>query len=298
MKKAALGRGLSALIADADTTMLHAEQKKSSFREEPKDFNGDSGIEIDLDAIEANSKQPRQYFNNDALQELAESIKNLGVIQPITVRKIKQGKYQIISGERRYRASRIAGLATIPAFVRSTDDEDVLTLALVENIQREDLNAIEVAISYQRLMNECSLTQEEMSKRVGKQRSTVANYLRLLNQPAEIQAALRERKISMGHARAIAGLPESKDQMKIFRKILDKGLSVRQVEDMVKKMSEPPTAKKALPDLPNDYMLLIEKLEHYFNSNIAIKRSEKGGGSITIHFADDKEINDFLNRLK
>jgi len=297
MKKAALGRGLSALIADADTVTPRAERKEP-FQESPKEFNGDSGIEIELDAIEPNPNQPRKYFDNDALQELADSIKNLGVIQPITIRKIKQGKYQIISGERRYRASRIAGLTTIPAFVRSTDDEDVLMLALVENIQREDLDAIEVALSYQRLMDECRLTQEEMSDRVGKKRSTVANYLRLLNQPAEIQAAVRERKITMGHARAVAGLSEPKKQLAIFRKVIDKGLSVRQVEEMVKKMTQPPAAKKTLPDLPDNYMLLIEKLEQYFNSNIAIKRSEKGGGSITIHFANDGEINDFINRLK
>ncbi len=304
MKKAALGRGLSALIADADTVSTPRPERKERPAAQPVETTEQpvGGVsEISLDAIEANPEQPRKHFDEEALQDLAKSIKNLGVIQPITVREVKRGKYQIISGERRYRASKIAGVDTIPAFVRSTEDDDVLMVALVENIQREDLDAIEIAVSYQRLMDECRLTQEEMSERVGKKRSTVANYLRLLSQPAEVQAAVRERKISMGHARAIAGLSEDKDQIKIVRKAVDEGLSVRQVEELVRRATQPAATKKQVLhediSLPENYFHLIEAMERIFNSNIAVKRSEKGSGSITIHFANDEEINDFLARL-
>jgi ParB family chromosome partitioning protein len=295
-KKAVLGRGLSALMEDAGTGTNRPDRKEQPVAVE-KELSGVS--EIAIANIEANPDQPRKHFNEEALHELSESIKNLGVIQPITVRHINRGKYQILSGERRYRAARLAGLETIPAFVRSTDDEDVLMIALVENIQREDLDAIEIAMSYHRLMEECRLTQEEMSERVGKKRSTVANYLRLLQQPAEVQAAIRERKIGMGHARAIAGLTESKEQIKVVRKTIDESLSVRQVEELVKKMTQPKADKKQPEEisLPEHYAELVEVMERYFNSTIAIKRSEKGSGSITIHFANDGEINDFLARL-
>ncbi len=294
-KKAALGRGLGALIEGAGTTASRPERK-----ERPVEEPTHSGVsEISIEDIEANPEQPRKHFDEEALRELSDSIRNLGVIQPITVRETAHGKYQIISGERRYRASKMAGLENIPAFVRSTGDDDVLMVALVENIQREDLDAIEIAVSYRRLMDECRLTQEEMSDRVGKKRSTVANYLRLLNQPAEVQAAVRERKITMGHARAIAGLPGDKEQIKVVRKTMDEGLSVRQVEELVKKLTTPKAPKKQPEELlmPPVYGELLETMERYFNSNIALKRSEKGSGSITIHFADDNEITAFLARL-
>ncbi|MDR0729807.1 MAG: ParB/RepB/Spo0J family partition protein [Prevotellaceae bacterium] len=296
-KQAALGRGLEALLgSDAGTIRPRSGQNERTVEEQTL-----SGVsEISLDAIEANPDQPRKHFDAEALQELVESIKNLGVIQPITVREIRTGRYQILSGERRFRAAKIAGLETIPAFVRSTDDDDVLLIALTENIQREDLDAIEIALCYKRLMDECNFTQEAVSERVGKKRGTVANYLRLLQQPAEVQAAIRERKIMMGHARAIAGLPDDKSQIKLLRKTIDEGLSVRQVEEWVKKAQQQPDAKKTAQDapVPECYQQLVEVLEKYFNSTVAIKRGEKGNGSITVRFTGDEEVRAFLTRLQ
>ncbi len=296
-KKPVLGRGLGALMGDA-TAVNNPRERVDRSVEQPE---GDSVTELKLSAIEANPGQPRTHFDDEALHELAESIKAVGLIQPVTVRELSAGRYQIISGERRFRASKLAGLKTIPVYIRTADDKELLEMALVENIQREDLDAIEVAISFQRLIDEFSFTQEQLSERVGKKRATVANYLRLLRLPAEIQLFIRERKLSMGHARAIAGIDDEKFQLKIARKTIDEELSVRQVEEQIKKHSRPPVEKQAPAgeqELPETYFHLIELLGTYFNNNINIKRSEKGAGQITIHFANDEEVDRFISKLQ
>ncbi|NJO70351.1 MAG: ParB/RepB/Spo0J family partition protein [Bacteroidetes bacterium] len=219
-KKSSLGRGLGALIEDVESS-------------KPAE-NVASINDIEIRSIEINPFQPRKTFDEEALMELSASIKQLGIIQPITVRKIDNDKYQLITGERRFRASQMAGLQTIPAYIRNADDQAMLELALVENIQREDLDAIEIAISYQRLIDECSLTQEDMSDRVGKKRSTIANYLRLLKLPAEIQAGIRHKKITMGHARALVNVDDAEKQLSIYHHVIEEGLSVRSTEDIVR----------------------------------------------------------------
>ncbi len=224
-KKSALGKGLGALIKQSETEISDSPVNATN--------------KIDISKIETNPFQPRTYFDQEALEELAASIRQLGIIQPITVREIDGGKYQIISGERRFRAAQIAGLTEIPAYVRHADDNNMLELALVENIQREDLDAIEVAISYQRLIDECQLTQESVSERVGKKRSTVANYLRLLKLPAEVQLAIRDGKLSMGHARALVNVEETEQQIHLLGEIVDHGMSVRQVETAVRNLNNP-----------------------------------------------------------
>ncbi|MDR2359348.1 MAG: ParB/RepB/Spo0J family partition protein [Prevotellaceae bacterium] len=294
-QRQALGKGIGALLGDTEPVTPREQRERPV---ETPAFN--SGPEIAIEAIEPNPHQPRKHFDEDALQELSESIKNLGIIQPVTVRETKNGKFQIISGERRYRAARMAGLETLPVFVRADGEEEksALLAALVENIQREDLNALEIAVTYQRLMEEGNLTQEELSGRVGKKRATVANYLRLLQQPAEVQAAIRGNSITMGHARAIAGLPENKDQIKIVRKTVDEGLSVRQVEELVKKMAQPKEKKQPEEvNLPGVDKELKEAMKRCFNVHIAIKHNNKGNGSITIPFQNDAEMNEFLAKL-
>lgn len=223
-KRNALGRGLGALIDDAGQEHI---------------VTADAVNEIDIDKIEANPFQPRTAFNEESLEELARSIKELGIIQPITVRNIDDHKFQLTSGERRLRAAQLAGLTKIPAYIRFADDQGMLEMALVENIQREDLDAIEVAISYQRLIEECKLTQESMSDRVGKKRSTISNYLRLLKLPAEIQLGIRDKQISMGHARALVNIENEKTQLDIYYKIIDEGLSVRKTEDIIRDVNTP-----------------------------------------------------------
>jgi len=278
-KKNALGRGLDALI-DTTSGMNHDKREPN---------------EIDINLIEANPYQPRSSFDEESLGELADSIKELGVIQPITVRKLENGRYQLISGERRLRASKIAGLAKIPAFVRIADDQGMLEMALVENIQREDLNAIEVAITYQRHMDECSLTQDLLSQRVGKKRSTVANYTRLLNLPAKVQLGIRDEKISMGHARALLSLKEDDTQLMIFDQILKYDFSVRRVEDIVRELNneeKPNTTKtkKKVPATAEDYLQLQKHLSSCFATSVDFKRSSKGNGKIVIPFKDDNEL--------
>ncbi|MDF1673931.1 MAG: ParB/RepB/Spo0J family partition protein, partial [Vicingaceae bacterium] len=227
-KRPALGRGLGALLQNADTDITQGNSEKK------EDNVVGSVSSILIENIEANPFQPRTQFEKDALLELSNSIKELGIIQPVTVRKLGYGKYQLISGERRFRASQVAGLKEIPAFIRIANDQEMLEMALVENIQRQDLDAIEIAFSYQKLIEECNLTQEQMSDRVGKKRSTVANYLRLLKLPAEIQLSIRTKDISMGHARAIVNIDDEKKQLAISRRVIKEGLSVRQVEEIVK----------------------------------------------------------------
>lgn len=285
-KKNALGRGLGALIEEAAEPVVKQEPAAASINE----------IEIDL--IEVNPFQPRKHFDEEALNELSISIKELGIIQPITVRQLDNGKYQLITGERRFRASQRAGLKQIPAYVRKADDQAMLELALVENIQREDLDSIEVAISYQRLIDECSLTQESLSERVGKKRSTVANYLRLLRLPAEIQLGIRNRKLSMGHARALVNVEAPEIQLDIFNQIVEDDLSVRQVEELVRQLNEPqpeimPVPKNGKPvkeSLPAEFDSYKSQLRSIFNSKVELKRDNKGTGKIVIPFNTDSEL--------
>lgn len=281
-KKMALGRGLGALIEDAGQGRKGVEI--------------DSISEINIEFIEANPYQPRTQFDENALDELATSIKELGIIQPITVRMVAENKFQLISGERRFRASKIAGLKKIPAYVRGADDQGMLEMALVENIQREDLDAIEIAISYQRLMDECSLTQENMSERVGKKRSTVANYLRLLRLPAEIQLGIRDKKIAMGHARTLVTIQDPETQVMIYQQILKYDFSVRKVEGVVRELNSDGKAKKEEKrptgkyTTPEEYQVLEDHLSNHFASKVQFKRTEKGKGKIIIPFMSDEDL--------
>lgn len=282
-KKNSLGRGLGALIEDASEASKPEEAVAS--------IN-----EIDINLIEVNPFQPRKTFNDEAIEELASSIRELGIIQPITVRLLDSGKYQLITGERRFRASQRAGLQSMPVYVRTANDQAMLELALVENIQREDLDAIEIAISYQRLVEECSLTQENLSERVGKKRSTVANYLRLLRLPAEIQAGIRQRKITMGHARALINIESSDEQVKIFNMIVEDDLSVRQVEDLVRALNdhkdEAPISNKPSKsvDTSSDFADFQNQLRKLFKAKVDLKRSSNGIGKIVIPFRTDEEL--------
>lgn len=295
MKKSALGRGLGALISDANDMHFN---RQSAIEGEPSVA---SISDISVEKIVANPYQPRSTFDQEALEELAESIKTLGLIQPITVRLIEDGTYQIISGERRFRASQLAGIKTIPAYIRKADDQGMLEMAIVENIQRENLDSIEIALSFQRLIEECSLTQEEMADRVGKKRATVTNYLRLLRLPAEIQLAIRARKITMGHAKALLSLENSLQQLKICNLIVERDLSVRDVEERVKKIGKAVEGKKPLEvteELSESYFRVLELVGKYFNNNISLKTDEKGGGSLTIKFRSETEIEEFRKILE
>lgn len=277
-KRNALGRGLGALIDDADQV-----------REATSVSN-----EVELSKIQANPFQPRTNFDEEALQELATSIREIGIIQPLTLRKVNDDQYQIIAGERRFRAAKLAGLEKVPAFVREAGDEEMLELALVENIQREDLDAIEVALSYQRLIEECQLTQESLSERVGKKRSTVSNYLRLLRLPALIQKGIREQEISMGHARALVNIAEPETQVMIYRQIMKYDFSVRKVEEIVRKINsddgEGTSKQKKAQNFPEEYGELKNHLGKYFNTNVDFKINDKGKGRIVIPFSDPKEL--------
>ena len=277
-KKNALGRGLGALIEEPGTN----DQKQENA----------AVNEVQVRLIEANPWQPRSKFDEVALEELADSIKQVGIIQPVTVRLTEEGTYQLITGERRYRAAKKLGLKTIPAFVRMAEDTNMLELALVENIQREDLDAIEVAISYQRLLDECKLTQESLSDRVGKKRSTVTNYLRLLKLPAEIQLGIRERKISMGHARAIISLEDPNQQIDIYDKIVTNDLSVRNVEELVRKIQNPPVIEERPESEPEkkEYEELRVHLARQFGADVDFKRNNKGNGKIVISFKSDEDL--------
>lgn len=278
-KKNALGRGLGALIdvpEDQQRELIHS----------PAAVN-----EIPLSKIGVNPFQPRTHFDEDALNELVASVAEHGIIQPITIRKAADNSYQLITGERRLRAAKIAGLKRIPAYVREAGDDTMLELALVENIQREDLDAIEVSISYQRLIEEFNLTQEKLGSRVGKKRATIANYLRLLNLPVEIQNAIREKKISMGHARALLGIEDKELQIEAFTKILARDLSVRQVEDLARGSKVPATEEQAEPAKQrSDYEELREHLSHHFGASVEFKRSNKGAGRIVIPFKSDEDL--------
>ena len=280
-----LGRGLDAIFG-SDAIDLDAKLKPMSRM-----------AEIDIADIIPNPSQPRTQFDEEALDELADSIRQLGVIQPVTVRKADDGKYIIISGERRWRAARRAELKTLPAFIREVDDETLYAMALVENIQRQDLNAIEIALGMQRLIDECHLTQDALSEKVGKKRSSVSNYLRLLKLPDEVQLALKEGLISMGHAKAIAGAPADR-QVRLLKKCIRKAMSVRQVEETARALAERPVRTTEIEEeYPESYSRLVEQLEPYFSENISIKRSKNGGGRIVIEFGDDTDIDRFIERF-
>ncbi len=299
-KRKALGRGLNALLSDSKST---AEDKldvdiNSPKKEQP--VTPTSGIaEIKINEIEVNPFQPRTHFDQEALQELADSIKVHGIIQPITVRRLSDKQYQLISGERRFQASKLAGLEKLPAYIRAADDQQMLEMALIENIQRENLNAIEVALSYQRLLTECNLKQEELGTRVGKNRATVTNYLRLLKLPPDIQIAVRDNKISMGHARALISVESPDRQLFIFSKIIRQDLSVRDVEKLVRelsnKSSKPESQDPSSP--PREITQLQSKLSSHFGTRIVVKSDGKKG-EIKIPFLSVEDLNRILDILK
>ncbi len=295
-KKPALGKGLGALISETPslgdwkprTPVVLPQMEGTSL--------------VDMNFIEVNPEQPRKEFNEELLAELAASIKTLGLIQPITLRKQTAGKYQLVSGERRLRAAKMAGLTKIPAYIRQVEDGELLEMALVENIQRENLDAMEIAFGFQRLIEECKLTQEQLAERVGKKRATVANYLRLIQLPAQIQLLIRAGALSMGHARALLSLDDNTLRLDLAKTIVEKDLSVRQVEERVRSahaQKEKSTDKVEEPkELPDVYYRVLDKIGRYFNHKISVKRNEKGEGVFTIYCSSDKEMESFLEALE
>lgn len=292
-KKSVLGKGLSALMDTSDFSSAITKHVKSGISE------------IEIEKIEANPNQPRTRFDEEALIELSNNIKQNGLIQPITVREIESGKYQIISGERRWRASKMAGLESMPVYVRKTNDEDVLLHSLIENVQREDLDAIEIAISYHRLLEECQLTQEQLSEKVSKPRATVANYLRLLKLPSEIQAGIINRDISMGHAKVISGLDDYELQVKLYTEIITNELSVRKTEDLCKALQQNNSESKDVitsPKInnngfPAEYESLKNQLTKVFSSNVKLKKNTNGKGEIVIPFNNEEEFERLISIL-
>ena len=299
-----LGKGISALFGtEADLGNIRKPvgyiNKEVVSEEQPQQGGSADVLLIPVDMIEPNPFQPRMTFDQEALDELADSIRTLGLIQPITVRRKEEGRYQIISGERRFRACRLVGMEMIPAYIRDTNDQGMLEMAIVENIQREDLDPIEVALSYQRLIEECSLTQEQMALRVGKKRASVTNYLRLLKLPAKIQHDLKVGLLSVGHAKVLLGVEDADIQEYLCDLVIKEDMSVRQLEDKIKKMSQTKTAKEEkTQDLPDEYVKVLELVGKYFENNISLKRSSAGKGSMTIHFSSDDEVRRFLKALE
>jgi ParB family chromosome partitioning protein len=283
-KKNALGRGLGALIDGVEKEVLERKVE--------------ANLDIPIDDIDGNPFQPRTHFDDQAMEELATSIKKLGIVQPLTVRESGDGRFQLIAGERRLRAARLAGLTHVPAYIRTADDQAMLELALVENIQREDLDAIEVAISFQRLIEECRLTQEQLSDRVGKQRSTVANYLRLLRLPAEIQLGIRHKHLMMGHARTLVNIENPKIQMEVYYHVVNDDLSVRQTEEMVRQLQsekiKDPAKSERRKKLNEDFKQLSEHLNLIFSTKVNFKINEAGKGKIVIPFDNPEEMERIL----
>lgn len=292
-RKNALGRGLGALLEDSSSSKRDIPGHRTS--------QVNAMDEIPLKDIEVNPYQPRTHFDKESLEELAESIRVQGIIQPVTVRMLDSNNYQLISGERRFQASKLAGLKTIPAYIRVADDQQMLEMALIENIQRKDLNAIEIALSYQRLLSECDLKQEQLGDRVGKNRTTVNNYLRLLKLPPDIQIALRDEKISMGHARAIINIENVDAQLDIFKRTIEEDLSVRKVEALVRDLvtgASKKTEKKDLkPQASYEIKQLQYKLASHFGTNIQIKSSDNNKGEIKIPFVSAEDLNRILEIL-
>ena len=297
-----LGRGLGALLGgDADLNQIRKPVgyvNKEVVKSDPPQDTSDI-LRVPVDMIEPNPYQPRMSFDQEALEELADSIRTLGLIQPITVRRKNDGRYQIISGERRFRACQLSGMDMIPAYIRDTNDQGMLEMAIVENIQRENLDPIEVALSYQRLIEECNLTQEQMAVRVGKKRATVTNSLRLLKLPAKIQHDLKVGLLSVGHAKVLLGIDDVKLQEYLCDLVIKEDMSVRQLEEKLKKMSEsrkPDTQQSQ--DLPDEYFKVLEIVGRYFENSISLKRADSGKGSMTIHFKSDEEVRNFLKALE
>ena len=284
-KKQALGRGLSALLKDPANDINSVQDKHA-------DTIIGNIVELDIDAIEINPFQPRTNFNEETLRELASSIRELGVIQPITVRKLEYNKFQLVSGERRFRASKLIGLKTIPAYIRIANDQESLEMALVENIQRQDLDPIEIALSYQRLIDEIDLTQAQMSERVGKKRSTIANYLRLLKLDPIIQTGMRDGFISMGHGRAIINIDNQEQQLDIYERIISEKLSVRATETLVKNFNNPtPDKPTKTQEHPKFVKKGIKEFSEYFGHKISVKISKNGKGTISIPFHSEEDFN-------
>ena len=299
-----LGKGINALFGDtADLGNIRKPvgyiNKEVVTEEQPQKGATADVLLIPVDLIEPNPFQPRMTFDQEALDELAESIRTLGLIQPITVRRKTDGGYQIISGERRFRASRLTGMTMIPAYIRDANDQGMLEMAIVENIQREDLDPIEVALSYQRLIEECSLTQEQMALRVGKKRASVTNFLRLLKLPAKIQHDLKVGLLSVGHAQVLLGVEDTNMQEYLCDLVIKEDLSVRQLEDKIRKLNSPKNEPETeSQDLPEEYFKVLEIVGKYFENNISLKRSSAGKGSMTIHFNSDEEVKKFLQALE
>jgi len=283
-QKNALGRGLGALIDGVEKEVLERKVE--------------ANLNIPTDSIDANPFQPRTHFDEQALEDLAASIKKLGIVQPLVVRETGNGRYQLIAGERRLRAARIAGIQQVPAYIRTADDQAMLELALVENIQREDLDSVEVAISFQRLIEECRLTQEELSERVGKQRSTISNYLRLLKLPAEIQLGIRNKHLMMGHARTLINIENPKLQMDVYYRIIDADLSVRQTEELVRTLQtekiKDPARKERKQKLNEDFRQLSEHLDRIFSTKVSFRINDLGKGKIVIPFENPEEMERIL----
>jgi ParB family chromosome partitioning protein len=298
-----LGRGLDAILGDSDNLnepqrtpvgYINKEVAGASTHQ-----NGGDVLRIPVDQIEPNPYQPRMAFDNESLEELADSIRTFGLIQPITVRRKSDGKYQIISGERRYKACRLAGMDMVPAYVREANDQGMLEMAIVENVQRQDLDPIEIAMSYQRLIDECNLTQEEMADRVGKKRTSITNYLRLLKLPAKVQHDIKVGLISVGHAKVLLGVEDPKTQELLCNLVINNGLSVRQLEDKVRRLARQQTERHDEPaDLPEEYYRVLEHMGKFFDNSISLKRSASGKGTMTIRFSSDEEIRNFLKALE
>jgi len=293
-KRAALGRGLGALLADANSIQQSTVQPVAPAVAGPATVS-----EIPVSQIVPNPYQPRVTFEQEPLEELAESIKTLGIIQPLTLRQTGPAQYQIISGERRFRASKLAGLEKVPAYIRKADDAGMLEMAIVENIQRENLDAIETALSFQRLIDECNLTQEAMALRVGKKRATVTNYLRLLNLPEEIQKAVKIGKISVGHAKVLLGIEDVERQLELCENVITNEWSVRQLEQKLAASAEKPAqgGHRESDPLPEICNTLAAAVGRHFNNKVAIRRTPKGGGTITIRFDNEGQIEDFLKSI-
>lgn len=290
-KKKALGRGLSAILESPETDITS--------RDISGEFVAGAIASLPINQIESNPFQPREEFNPEALNELADSIREQGIIQPLTVRKMGYDKYQLISGERRLKASKIVGLTEVPCYIRIANDQQMLEMALVENIQRENLNALEVAISYQRLIDECDLSQEELSQRVGKNRTTVTNYIRLLKLPAEIQVAVRDNKISMGHARALINIEDELTQTTILKNIILKDLSVREVEEIVRNLNKQSSAtrEKVTIEIPAEVENFRDRVAERFNTKVNVSLNNKGKGNIVISFNSQKQLKNILEEL-
>ena len=296
-----LGKGLGALLGGEDISQLRKPVGyiNKEVATSPGVKTTADVLRIPLSMIEPNPFQPRTGFDNEALKELADSIRTLGLIQPITVRKNSETSYQIISGERRYRACILAGMDMIPAYIRDADEQGMLEMAIVENIQRENLDPIEVAMSYQRLIDECKLTQEQMATRVGKNRVSVTNQLRLLKLPAKVQHDLKVGLISVGHAKVLLGVDDAAIQEALCDQIIAGGLSVRQLEERVRALGKPAKTEKEEPgELPDMYYRLLENIGRYFGDNISLKRSDSGRGSITIKFQSDAQMAEFLKAFE